>query len=233
MKRIIAGLVGSMVVVCALAAGGCQDQTKEQLATCQKDRDALRDKNVAQQRDLDDANANLKQVRDDALAKDGQLAELNGKLRAALARADKSKPPTPATGPASHTAAGWTATAVGDKVTVGSDLLFKPGKAALSSEGEKELKKFAKDLTGAGPYAKLPIRILGFTDSDKITKSDWDDNWELSANRALNVARFLVKQGVDAKRIEPVAMGEYHPVNAGKGNDAKKQNRRVEIVVIK
>jgi outer membrane protein OmpA-like peptidoglycan-associated protein len=30
-----------------------------------------------------------------------------------------------------------------------------------------------------------------------------------------------------------VAMGEYHPVDAGKGADAKKKNRRVEIVVIK
>jgi chemotaxis protein MotB len=220
-----------MVAVLALSAGGCQDQTKQELATCQKDRDALRGENTTLKQNLSDANANLEKLRDDSLAKDVQLQDLNMKLKAALARAGAPAHEIPTTGPAGKTAAGWTATAVGDKVTVGSDLLFKPGKADLSADGKTQLNKYVKDLNGA--YAKLPIRILGFTDSDKITKSNWDDNWELSANRALEVARYLVSQGVDAKRIEPVAMGEFHPVDAGKGADAKKKNRRVEIFVIK
>lgn len=230
MKRIITGLVGTMVAVLALSAGGCQDQTKQELATCQKDRDDLRARNVALDQNLRDANANLKKSDEDSLAKDVQLQDLNMRLKAALARAGAPAHETPAASP-SKTAAGWTATAVGDKVTVGSDLLFKPGKDDLSTEGKSKLAKYAKDLNGT--YVKLPIRILGFTDSDPIKKSKWDDNWELSANRALEVARYLVSQGVDSKRIEPVAMGEFHPLDLSKGADAKKKNRRVEIVVIK
>jgi chemotaxis protein MotB len=221
-----------MVAVLALCAGGCQpDTTKEQLATCQKENADLRGRNVELQRNLDDANANLAKFRDEDLAKNVAIQDLRMQLKAANARAGTNVALTPTTGPASHTAAGWTATAVGDMVTVGSDLLFKPGKADLSADGKSHLSKYIKDLNGT--YAKLPIRVMGFTDSDKITKSNWDDNWELSANRALEVARYLVSQGVDPKRIEPVAMGEYHPVDAGKGADAKKKNRRVEIVVIK
>ena len=69
--------------------------------------------------------------------------------------------------------------------------------------------------------------MVGHTDTDplKATKDKYKDNWELSAERALAVTRYLVSQGVAAEALTAAGRGEFHPL------ESKAKSRRVEIVV--
>jgi len=114
-----------------------------------------------------------------------------------------------------------------------SDILFPSGQATLTKQGLTELDKAAAAIKAR--YAGLPVRVYGYTDTDPIlkTKKLWQDNLDLSANRAMNVTRHLRSRGVPASMIETVAMGETRPVASNASTASKARNRRVEIIVIK
>lgn len=181
-----------------------------------------------EKQDLQDQLAQSR-AREDALA--AELSAKQAELDAALAHIRSIEARETAPGP--ETAAGWERGIAGDKVTVGTDILFAAGKADLTAEGKRTLDRIAADLSST--YAGLPVRVYGHTDSDPIRASRklWADNLDLSANRAMAVTRYLTSKGVPAGSIETVGMGENHPVadNASKAGKAK--NRRVEIVVLR
>jgi flagellar motor protein MotB len=79
------------------------------------------------------------------------------------------------------------------------------------------------------------VQVYGFTDNDPIvkTKKLWEDNLDLSANRAMMVTRELIRHGIAANRVETIAMGSTHPVASNSDKAGKAKNRRVEIVAIK
>jgi outer membrane protein OmpA-like peptidoglycan-associated protein len=54
----------------------------------------------------------------------------------------------------------------------------------------------------------------------------------LSVERSLAVVDFLIKNGLPAERVGVAGFGEYRPTTAGDGEDAKQQNRRVEILML-
>ncbi|MFW6132358.1 MAG: OmpA family protein [Planctomycetota bacterium] len=118
-------------------------------------------------------------------------------------------------------------------ITLGSDVLFAPGRATLTDAGKRALGGILAKLKGE--HAGTTIRVYGYTDSDAIRKSKklWKDNLDLSANRAMAVTRYLRQRGIDPERIETVAMGKTHPVASNKSSAGKAKNRRVEISVVK
>ncbi len=130
-------------------------------------------------------------------------------------------------------AAGWMRTSVGDRMTLGGHMLFSPGSATLTAEGKNALSKVASDLKSH--YSGRTVRVYGFTDSAPIvkTKNLWEDNLDLSANRAMAVVRYLWSRGVSKEKLETVAMGDAHPLTSNGSADGKKKNRRVEIFVIR
>lgn len=77
----------------------------------------------------------------------------------------------------------------------------------------------------------MQVDVVGHTDSDPIKKSKWKDNWQLSAERALAVLRYLNSKGISSEKIRAVAAGSSRPVASNKSSSGKAQNRRVEIVV--
>ena len=117
--------------------------------------------------------------------------------------------------------------------TLSGDILFSAGRATLTAPGKRELDKVATRLKAS--HAGRIVRVYGHTDSDPIRKSRtlWKDNLDLSANRAMAVARYLVDKEVGAGRIETVAMGATRPVASNRTTAGKARNRRVEIVVVK
>lgn len=129
-------------------------------------------------------------------------------------------------------AGGWIRTAVGDRLTLGGHMLFPSGSATLTAEGKSALNKVANDLKST--YSGRTVRVYGFTDSSPIvkTKNLWEDNLDLSANRAMAVVRYLWAHGVSKEKIETVAMGDAHPLASNGTAEGKKKNRRVEIFVI-
>ena len=55
--------------------------------------------------------------------------------------------------------------------------------------------------------------------------------WELSAQRALSVARYLIEHGIAEKQVRAAGCGPARPVASNASAAGKAKNRRVEIVV--
>lgn len=122
---------------------------------------------------------------------------------------------------------------VGDRFVFQSEVLFDAGQAAISPEGETELAKLGaaiKELQAQIPAdVNWVLRIDGHTDKRPINTPEFPSNWELSAARAISVAKYLITQGVPANRLVPAGFGEFSPIDTGDSDDALRRNRRIEF----
>jgi chemotaxis protein MotB len=108
--------------------------------------------------------------------------------------------------------------------------LFDTGSAQLTMEGYRLLLRLGERLEPDGDDI---IRIEGHTDNVPVgpgLTSDFASNWELSAARAVAVARFLVQEvGVDPERVQAMGLGEHHPVADNDSEAGRARNRRIEV----
>ena len=122
---------------------------------------------------------------------------------------------------------------VGDRFVFQSEVLFDAGQAAISPEGQTELAKLAdaiKELQTQIPAdVNWVLRIDGHTDKRPINTPEFPSNWELSAARAISVAKYLITQGVPANRLVPAGFGEFSPIDTGDSDEAYRRNRRIEF----
>jgi len=114
-------------------------------------------------------------------------------------------------------------------VTLPNTILFSAGKATLKKAINTELNHIESVLQSR--YPGRQVDVVGHTDSDPIKKSPWKDNWELSAQRALSVVRYLIKRGIAEEKIRAVGCGPARPIASNATASGKARNRRVEIVV--
>lgn len=114
-------------------------------------------------------------------------------------------------------------------VTLPNTILFASGKASLKNTTQSDLSHIVSVLKQR--YSSRTIDVVGHTDSDPIRKSDWKDNWELSAQRALSVLRYLDSHGIADEHLRAVGCGPARPVASNSTAAGKAKNRRVEIVV--
>jgi len=111
-------------------------------------------------------------------------------------------------------------------------ILFDSGKADIKPEGRKILQKVVDVI---GQVEDKAIRVEGHTDNVKIGGAlarAFASNWELSAARAINVARYLQRLGVDPSLLSAAAYGEYRPVSENDTLEGRAKNRRIEIVLV-
>ena len=109
-------------------------------------------------------------------------------------------------------------------LTVASDLLFNSGSASLKKSAQLTLGNVASALNST--YPNQSIVIMGYTDTDKIKKSNFKSNWHLAFDRAWSVRDFLVSNGVGKDRIAIESWGPIKPLAT------KSASRRVDIVVV-
>ena len=114
-------------------------------------------------------------------------------------------------------------------VTLPNAILFDSGKATLKKTTRDELDHIQSVLKQK--YSNKQIDVVGHTDLDTIKKSKWKDNWELSAQRALSVVRYLVAHGIAKDKVRAVGYGASRPVASNATASGKARNRRVEIVM--
>jgi len=114
-------------------------------------------------------------------------------------------------------------------VTLPNAILFDPGRATLKKTTSVELDHIQSVLKQK--YSNKQIDVVGHTDLDPIKKSKWKDNWELSAQRALSVVRYLVAHGIAKDKVRAVGYGAGRPVASNATASGKARNRRVEIVM--
>ncbi len=116
-------------------------------------------------------------------------------------------------------------------LTLLDEIFFDSGKAVIKEEGLQTLDKVAQVLRDTVPDS--PVAVEGHTDNDPIKYSSWLSNWELSSGRAMAVLHHFAEQrGIAPERLRAVAMGEFHPVASNDTAEGRRQNRRVEIVIL-
>ena len=116
-------------------------------------------------------------------------------------------------------------------ITVVGDLIFDSGKAKIRSEARPLLSKVGEILKDN--MAQFNVGIEGYTDNVPIKHSGWKSNWELSTARSLSVLHYMVKdEGIAPERLSAVGYGEYHPVASNDTKEGRRENRRVEIVIM-
>jgi chemotaxis protein MotB len=116
-------------------------------------------------------------------------------------------------------------------VTLLDKILFDSGKAVIRVEAYDALDKVASVL--AGELKEQRISIEGHTDNEPIKYSGWKSNWELSSARAMSVLHYFeAEKGIAPGRLCVVAYGEHHPVTENATKEGRKQNRRVEVVIL-
>lgn len=123
---------------------------------------------------------------------------------------------------------------VGDRFVFQSEVLFPSGGAQLNQAGLGEMAKLANALVELG--SEIPdeiewvLRVDGHTDNIPISGGGrYADNWELSSARATSVVKFLITQGVPAKRLVAAGFGEFQPLDPANSQEARNRNRRIEL----
>ena len=224
MKHVTTCVLVAVAFLAAMSSVGCNNKDKMIQGLTTRNQELQNEK-----QELQDQLAQSK-AREDALA--AEVSAKQAELDTVMAHQKdlESKQRRPGRRPA----AGWERGIVGDKVTVGTDILFAAGKADLTSGGKSALDKIAADLKGT--YSGMPVRVYGYTDSDPIRKS----------RRALAGQPGPVGQprhGRDAlpprarasapRTLRRSPWARTHPVADNSTAAGKAKNRRVEIVVIR
>jgi len=115
-------------------------------------------------------------------------------------------------------------------VSLDEKLLFKSGSTVVDPNGVRALQQLA------GVLAKNPdinIMIEGHTDDVPFRKgSSIKDNWDLSVLRATSIVRILLNgSGIEPTRLTVAGRGEFLPVDPAKTPEARRKNRRTEIIL--
>lgn len=117
-------------------------------------------------------------------------------------------------------------------VDVVDKILFDSGRAEVKPEGLDVLKRVVEILK---TVTDKIIRVEGHTDNVPIAGTlakRYPTNWELSAARAINVTRYLEKEGLDPALLSAAAFGEYQPVADNETPEGRAKNRRIAIILL-
>lgn len=120
------------------------------------------------------------------------------------------------------------------RIGISGKLLFELNSDELQPEGRQLLKSLVLPLRS---YLKTRDEILmvsGFTDDRTMRdgKRKFEDNWELSAQRALTVTRTLIEEGMPSFMLFAAAFGQEQPLTPNSDEKARAQNRRVEMAPV-
>jgi len=116
------------------------------------------------------------------------------------------------------------------KITLPSPVLFDSGKADLKPGTLKTLHEVSDIIRN------IPNRVIveGHTDNIPIHSPQFKSNWDLSAARAFSVIKYFIeKEKIEPKRLSAFGYGEYRPKVPNDTPENRKENRRIEISIIK
>jgi len=115
-------------------------------------------------------------------------------------------------------------------VSISDKLLFGSGQYKVTNEAKAVLAKVAKVVNDKKDFEFM---VEGHTDTDPISRTNIEDNWDLSTKRATAVVRILQDEyDVDPARMTAAGRGEYVPVASNDTAAGKAKNRRTRIVVL-
>lgn len=203
---------------------GDLQMTTEQLLRKQDELKALESRLNQQKTELDALNVELqkrevrvKELEEILKKKEEAAAALRKKLSDALIGFENK---------------GLTISQKNGKVYVSMDesLLFASGKTNVEAKGIEALKQVAKVLE---QNADINVLVEGHTDDVPMKGAgEIKDNWDLSVMRATSVTKIMLGAAkIDPSRITAAGRGEHFPLDAGKTPEARKKNRRTELIL--
>lgn len=118
--------------------------------------------------------------------------------------------------------------AAGDR-TLGGRLVFEEGKADLDEENRRRLEDIAKEIQGK----PQKIEIRGHTSSRPLgPDSPFRDHWDLAYARCHQTMDYLVKLGINRKRLVIGVAADNEPAERGEDPRRLRENSRVEVHVL-
>lgn len=187
----------------------------ERLATVQNALDLKQDEATAQQRTIDNLGQRLNLA---LAAKVEELSQYRSDFFGQLRRALGERPGI---------------RVVGDRFVFQSEVIFDSGSDVIEPKGLEELGQIAVVLKQVA--AEIPpdlpwvLQVDGHTDRIPIRSARFPSNWELSAARAIAVAKYLIEQGIPAERVAARGFAQFQPLDPADTPAAYERNRRIEI----
>ncbi len=202
------------VVMAAMAAtvvffAGC-DAAKKKEALLMDENAGLRDQVTDLRAQLDDSEAQRRSL-------ESQNAQLRGEIGTQASR----MPAGFASGLEGVTIEGRAGEIV---AVIEGDVLFDSGSTNLKSNAKQTLERLAGQIKQQFPNSA--IRLVGFTDTDPIRKSNFPSNYHLGFQRAYEVGQFLSSKGLSAKNMSYTSFGPEMP------RETKAKSRRVEVAIV-
>ena len=120
------------------------------------------------------------------------------------------------------------------RIGISGRVLFSLNSDQLQPEGRQLLNSLVPPLRAYLTAREELLMVSGFTDDRSIRggNSQFVDNWELSAQRALTVTRTLIDEGMPSSMVFAAAFGAEQPVTPNVDEAARAQNRRVEMAPV-
>jgi chemotaxis protein MotB len=113
------------------------------------------------------------------------------------------------------------------RVRLSNELLFPSASVQISESGLHALAQVT-DVLRRTPSRR--IEIAGHTDDRPVSRG-WQDNWQLSTERARQVGLFLIAHGIEGKRIFVAGYADTDPADLADSDSARAKNRRVELFI--
>ena len=120
------------------------------------------------------------------------------------------------------------------RIGINGSVLFDLNSNVLQSNGLALLASLVGPLKTYLATRRELLMISGFTDDLPIPRGNlqFEDNRELSAQRALTVTRALIEAGMPADLVFAAAFGDSQPVADNQSDKGRALNRRVEIAPV-
>jgi flagellar motor protein MotB len=120
------------------------------------------------------------------------------------------------------------------KVILQGEVLFASGSDQLRADGLQFLAGLAPKLATLLQAEPGQMLLVGGHTDDRTLRGDarFASNWELSTARAVAVTRALTGAGVPLDHIVAAGFGAQHPRVANTDDDARRKNRRIEVLLV-
>ncbi|HSO72021.1 MAG TPA: OmpA family protein, partial [Thermodesulfobacteriota bacterium] len=105
-------------------------------------------------------------------------------------------------------------------------IAFDSGQAGLKLSAEPVLEKLGAFILNR---PEILVEVHGHTDDRPIRNTKYPSNWELSADRATQVAKSLIRRGINPAQVSVKGFGEHRALVPNDSEFNRLRNRRVEI----
>ncbi len=114
-------------------------------------------------------------------------------------------------------------------VRMSSDVVFPPGGTRIKPEAYDAIVQLAQTLA---QFKERKFQVLGHSDPTPINSARFPSNWELSSQRAIEVVKLLIENGMPPETLSAAGSAEFDPLVGNDTPEGMSQNRRVEVVLL-